>query len=146
MHPCAFFSRRLSPTEQNYDVGNRELLAIKLALEEWKHWLEGTAKPFIVWTDHKNLAYIQAAKRLNSRQARWALFFSQFNVTLTYRPGSRNIKLDALSRLYSAEDSCPTPDVAQLTLGIKKTVQEAQRLQPDPGNGPANRLFLRSLL
>ena len=38
LHPCAFFSRRLSPPERNYDVGNRELLAVKLALEEWRHW------------------------------------------------------------------------------------------------------------
>lgn len=30
LHPCAFFSRPLSPTEQNYDFGNRELLAVKL--------------------------------------------------------------------------------------------------------------------
>lgn len=41
LHPCAFFSRRRTPAEQNYDVGNRELLAVKLALEEWRHWLEG---------------------------------------------------------------------------------------------------------
>ncbi|KAI3372638.1 hypothetical protein L3Q82_023114 [Scortum barcoo] len=88
LHPCAFFSRRLSPAEANYDVGNRELLAVKMALEEWRHWLEGSTQPFVVWTDHKNLAYIQAAKRLNSRQARWALFFSRFDFVLTYRPGS----------------------------------------------------------
>ena len=37
LHPCAFFSRRLSPAERNYDVGNRKLLAVKLALEEWRH-------------------------------------------------------------------------------------------------------------
>ncbi len=37
LHPCAFFSRRLTPTERNYDTGNRELLAVKLALEEWRH-------------------------------------------------------------------------------------------------------------
>ncbi|KAL0157395.1 hypothetical protein M9458_048641 [Cirrhinus mrigala] len=37
LHPCAFYSRKLSPAEQDYDVGNRELLAIKLALEEWCH-------------------------------------------------------------------------------------------------------------
>ncbi|KAI3367960.1 hypothetical protein L3Q82_026230, partial [Scortum barcoo] len=79
LHPCAFFSRRLSPAEANYDVGNRELLAVKMALEEWRHWLEGSTQPFVVWTDHKNLAYIQTAKRLNSRQARWALFFSRFD-------------------------------------------------------------------
>ncbi|KAI2665243.1 Transposon Tf2-8 polyprotein [Labeo rohita] len=42
LHPCAFNSRMLSPAEQNYDVGNRELLAIKLALEEWRHWLPGS--------------------------------------------------------------------------------------------------------
>ncbi len=52
VHPCAFFSHRLSPTEHNYDVGNHELLAIRLALGEWRHWLEGAAQPFIVWTDH----------------------------------------------------------------------------------------------
>lgn len=75
LHPCAFFSRRLSPAEMNYDVGNHELLAIKLALEEWRHWLEGSVQPFIVWTDHKNLAYLQNAKRFNARQARWALIF-----------------------------------------------------------------------
>ncbi|KAL0147984.1 hypothetical protein M9458_056711 [Cirrhinus mrigala] len=39
------FSHRLSPAERNYDIGNRELLAIKLALEEWRHWLEGSGVP-----------------------------------------------------------------------------------------------------
>lgn len=39
LHPCAFFSRRLSPAEQNYDVGNRELLALVFALHEWhSYW------------------------------------------------------------------------------------------------------------
>ncbi|KAL0148816.1 hypothetical protein M9458_055825, partial [Cirrhinus mrigala] len=58
LHPCAYFSRKLSPPEQNYDVGNRELLAIKLALEEWRHWLEGANHPFTIITDHKNLQYL----------------------------------------------------------------------------------------
>lgn len=52
--------------EQNDDVGNRELLVIKLTLEEWRDWLEGAEQPFIVWTDHKNLAYLRTVKRLNS--------------------------------------------------------------------------------
>ena len=150
LHPCAFFSRRLSPPERNYDVGNRELLAVKLALEEWRHWLEGAEQPFVVWTDHKNLAYIRSAKRLNSRQARWALYFSRFNFTLTYRPGSRNTKPDALSRQYSDPESSPVPEsilsdervVAALTWGIERIVQDAQRQDPDPGNGPVNRLFV----
>ncbi|KAI3355614.1 hypothetical protein L3Q82_018436, partial [Scortum barcoo] len=69
IHPCGFLSRKLSPAERNYDVGNQELLAIKVALEELRHWLEGAEQPFIVWTDHKNLQYLRTAKRLNSRQA-----------------------------------------------------------------------------
>lgn len=58
LHTCAFFSRKLSLAERNYDIGNRELLAIKLALEEWRHWLEGARYPFSVLTDHKNLQYL----------------------------------------------------------------------------------------
>ncbi|KAK7913158.1 hypothetical protein WMY93_013369 [Mugilogobius chulae] len=70
LHPCAFLSKKLSSSERNYDVGDRELLAIKVALEEWRHLLEGTEQPFLVWTDHKNLEYLKSAKRLNPRQAR----------------------------------------------------------------------------
>uniref|UniRef100_A0AAQ4RMY4 ribonuclease H n=1 Tax=Gasterosteus aculeatus aculeatus TaxID=481459 RepID=A0AAQ4RMY4_GASAC len=47
LHPCAFLSRRLTPAERNYDVGDRELLAVKAALEEWRHWLEGAQHPFL---------------------------------------------------------------------------------------------------
>lgn len=53
-HPCAFFS----PPECNYDIGDRELLATKLAFEEWRHWLEGAEHPLLVWTDHKNMSYL----------------------------------------------------------------------------------------
>lgn len=62
LHPCAFYSCSFSPAESNYDVGNRELLAVKLALEEWRHLLEGAEQPSVVWTDHKNLSYSLFAK------------------------------------------------------------------------------------
>lgn len=65
-------------TEQNYDVGDQKLLAMKAAFEQWRHWLEGSKHPFIVLTDHRNLEYLCSAKRLNPRQARWALFFTRF--------------------------------------------------------------------
>lgn len=76
LHPCAFFSRRLTPTQRNYDNGNRELLAIKMALEEWRHWLQGAKHPFLIWTDHRNITCIWKVKRLKSQQARWALFLT----------------------------------------------------------------------
>ncbi|KAK3516483.1 hypothetical protein QTP70_018758 [Hemibagrus guttatus] len=110
LHPCAFFFRKLSPAEANYDIGNRELLAIKLALEEWRHWLKGAKHPFVVLTDHKKLEYLRAAKRLNPRQARWALFFTRFQFTISYRPGPKNVKADALSRLHSQEEPSEEPE------------------------------------
>ncbi|KAI3359066.1 hypothetical protein L3Q82_002567 [Scortum barcoo] len=64
IHPCAFLSRKLTPAERNYNVGNKELLAVKVALEEWLHWLEGAEQPFIVLTDHKNPAIPQVCKKI----------------------------------------------------------------------------------
>ncbi|KAK1788719.1 hypothetical protein P4O66_002537 [Electrophorus voltai] len=133
LHPCAYFSQHLSPAERNYDVGNRELLVVKLAIEEWRHWLEGAKHPFLVWTDHKNLAYLQQAKRLNPHQARWGLFFARFEFTLSYRPGTKNIKPDALSRLWesllpSAPPSIVIPRaciIAPIQWGVEKAVRQA---------------------
>ncbi|KAK3562524.1 hypothetical protein QTP86_034752 [Hemibagrus guttatus] len=110
LHPCAFFSRKLNPAEVNYDIGNRELLAVKLTLDEWRHWLEGARHPFLVLTDHKNLEYLRAAKRLNPRQARWALFFTRFDFTISYRPGSKNTKADALSQRFIPEENTEDPE------------------------------------
>ncbi len=91
-HPCCSSFHSLSQEMR------REFAFRRVAQGEWRHWLEGSGVPFIVWTDHKNLEYIQSAKRLNSRQARWALFFGRFDFSISYRPGSKNIKPDALCR------------------------------------------------
>lgn len=47
-----------------------------------EHWLEGATHPFLVYTDHKNLEYLQTTKRLNPCQARWALFLNRFCFTI----------------------------------------------------------------
>ncbi|KAI2657893.1 Transposon Tf2-6 polyprotein [Labeo rohita] len=132
IHPCAFFSHRLSPAERNYDVGNRELLAIRLALGEWRHWLEGAALPFLVWTDHRNLAYIRSAKRLNARQARWALFFDRFNFTISFRPGSKNTKPDV----------SPGRVVGAVVWGIEQQVKRALSHVTIPRDCPEGKLFV----
>ncbi|XP_048027531.1 integrin alpha-M-like [Megalobrama amblycephala] len=150
MHPCAFFSHRLTAAERNYDIGNRELLVVKLALEEWRHWLEGSGVPFIVWTDHKNLEYIRSVKRLNSRQARWALFFGRFDFSLSYRPGSKNIKPDALLAFFDRSERPSTPEcilperliVSSLTWEVESKVRTAlEGVTPPPGC-PQSRLFV----
>ena len=51
----AFYSKSLSLVEQNYEIYNKEMLAIICALEEWRHFLEEAQHPVEIWTDHKNL-------------------------------------------------------------------------------------------
>ena len=54
-HPCAYISKLLSPTEHNYLIYDKELLAVVQAFEAWRHYLEGAKNLVDVWTDHKNL-------------------------------------------------------------------------------------------
>ncbi|KAI2661335.1 Transposon Tf2-6 polyprotein [Labeo rohita] len=150
LYPCAYFSHKLSPAECNYDVGNRELLAMKLALEEWRHWLEGAKHPFTVLTDHKNLEYLRSAKVLNHRQARWALYFTRFRFQVSYRPGSQNTKADALSRLHESSQPTNPPEpllptsviVAPVNWDIMTEISEAQAQDPPPPDCPANLTFV----
>ena len=102
--------------------------------------------------DYKNLTYIRDAKRLGPRQARWALFFCRFDFTLTYRPGSKNVRADALSRVFPADPPSNGPAVDRIlplarvvgviTWGVESVVRMAQRTQPDPGGGSPNCLFV----
>jgi hypothetical protein len=107
LHPCCFFSRSLNPAESRYDIRDKELLAIKASCSAWRHYLEGAPCPITVPTDHESLRYFQTMKSLSSRQARWSLFFSRFNLVFCYRPGSRNGKADALSRRQDLESAQP---------------------------------------
>lgn len=148
--PCAFFSKKLSSAESNYDIGNRELLAVKLALEEWRHWLEGARHPFVVLTDHKNLQYLKEAKRLNPRQARWALFFTRFHFTFSYRPGSRNTRADALSRIHSPEEVTGEPEtilpakifVNPIQWDLNDQLQEVSKGLPTPPECPPDKTYV----
>jgi len=84
--------------EQNYEIHNKEMLAIIRALEEWRHFLEGATHPVEIWTDHKNLEYFMTAKKLNHRQAHWSLHLARFDFLLHHCPGHTMGKPDALSR------------------------------------------------
>ncbi|XP_025761310.1 uncharacterized protein LOC112846185 [Oreochromis niloticus] len=131
--------------------GIKSCLLSNLTLEEWRHWLEGSEHPVLVWTDHKNLAYLQAAKRLNARQARWALFFTRFNLVITYRPGSRNTEPNALSRQFSLVEDAEEKDkpilpasciIGAVTWEVERLIINALQQDPDPGSGLAGRQYV----
>src|SRR5881394_3280667 len=123
MHPVAFFSKTLAPTERNYDIHDKELLAMIKALKEWRHLLEGSEIPIQILTDHRNLEYFQKKRDLNQRQARWMGFLADYNYWIQYRPGAQNGKADILSRRESqqeeaAEGGGETPPLIALELFI----------------------------
>jgi len=94
----AFISKSLSDTERNYEIHDKEMLAIVRCLEAWRHFLEGTVVKFEIWTDHENLEYFMKVQKLNRRQARWALYLSRFDFVLKHIPGTKMEKADSLSR------------------------------------------------
>ena len=70
LRPVAFFSKKMIPAECNYEIYDKELLAIIRSFEHWSAELEASAEPVQVFTDHKNLEYFITTKKLNARQAR----------------------------------------------------------------------------
>jgi len=70
-HPVAYYSATFTPTEQQYDIYEREFLAVIKALENWRAYLIWTKTPFIIETDHKNLMFWKSPKKLNGRTAQW---------------------------------------------------------------------------
>jgi len=76
IHPIAFHSQTFSALKLNYDIHDKELLAIFEAFKIWRHYLEGSASPIDVVMDHKNLEYFSTTKILTYQQARWSKYLS----------------------------------------------------------------------
>ena len=85
----------MSSMERNYEIHDKEMLAIIYVLEEWRHFLEGATHLVEIWTDHKNLEYFMTAKKLNRRQACWSLHLARFDFLLYHRPRRTMGKPDA---------------------------------------------------
>jgi len=96
--PVAYISKLLNKAERNYEIHNKEMLAIIRCLEAWRHFLEGAKDRFEIWTDHKNLEYFMKAQKLNRRQARWSLYLSRFDFALKHVAGKSMGRADSLSR------------------------------------------------
>ena len=93
-----YYSWTLTAPELNYDTHDKELLAIFKAFQNWHHYLEGSASPIDVVTDHKNLEYFSTSKVLSCQQARWSELLSQFNLVIHFCPGKLGAKPDTLTR------------------------------------------------
>ena len=82
--PVAYLFKSLNKIKRNYEIYDKEMLALIRELENWRHLLEDTKFKFEIWTDHKNLEYFIKVQKLNQRQAKWALYLSRFDFTLKH--------------------------------------------------------------
>ena len=97
--PIAYYSRKLTEAQQAYTTTEKELLAIVLCLKEYRRMLFGAV--INVYTDHKNLTFRTLSVE---RILRWRLYIDEFDVTLKYIKGKKNILADCFSRLPQIND------------------------------------------
>ncbi|CEH14634.1 FOG: Transposon-encoded proteins with TYA, reverse transcriptase, integrase domains in various combinations [Ceraceosorus bombacis] len=97
MHPVAYDGRKMKPAKLNYSVSEQELLAIKYALNTWKHYVDNGFTTTIL-TDHQNLETIPRTKVASKRLARWLEEFQEVDLDIKYQRGELNIPADAISR------------------------------------------------
>lgn len=95
--PVAYASRTLSDTETRYSTIERELLAIIWAVKHFRPYLYGNK--FIIYTDHRPLAWLYSLKEPNSKLTRWRLRLQEYDFEIKYKNGKQNTNADALSRI-----------------------------------------------
>ncbi|SPC66389.1 related to pol protein [Ustilago sp. UG-2017b] len=97
-HPVAYYSRKMSSAKKNYEIHDKELLAVVACLTQWRHMLAGLPSQLVILTDHEALKYFKSQCRITGRQARWAVLLADFDFILQYWPGDKGGEPDALTR------------------------------------------------
>ena len=123
----AYISKSLNETKRNYEIHDKEMLAVIRCLEAWRHFLEGSQSKFEVWTDYKNLEYFMSNQKLNHRQARWALYLSRFDFMLKHITGSKIGKANGLSRRPDWEVGIEKDNEEQML--VKKEWLEVKKIR-----------------
>jgi hypothetical protein len=124
-HLIAYYSRKFTSAEENYDVHDKELLAIVVALEYWRIYAE-SCSDLVIFLDYKNLVNFTTTKVLNRRQVRWSETLGNYKFKIVYTLGKDNGRADALSRRL---DIVGTKKITELTI---------LKVQEDGSLGPAN--------
>ena len=142
LHPIAFWSRKCIPAGCNYDIHDREMLAIVKCFKHWRHYLEGSKYPVHVRSDHKNLEIFMSTKILNRRQARWAEFLSGYDFVLDHISDPKN-PADGPSRRpdYSKDVNVPSGAlIPPKALRLLPPESLPSSVWPTPGNVPGAHL------
>lgn len=122
----AFGGRSLNKFERNYSISERECLAIIEGIKSYHVYLAD--KPFIVFTDHSALKWLQSVKHDTGRLARWSILLQGYKFSVIHKKGKKNDVADALSRRTYPEHPKDAPDPEDLipstTLASLTTTEE----------------------
>lgn len=142
LQPVAFFSAKMSGAERNYDVREKEFMALLKACLHWRHYLHGT-QPFTLLTDHDSLKYHKTMPKMSGRLARWIELMAEFDYKLQHIPGKDNIVADALSRRadYKVSHSINAARVVRMRAPESPTqrqrnIDAAMKVQPSIADAP----------
>ena len=83
---CGYFSKALNETERNYDIWDREFMAVIMGLRNWQHLLIESPYKVIVYTDHTNLQYYRHPQKINRHMARYISELADYNIELRHLP------------------------------------------------------------
>ena len=131
LRPIAYFSRKLNETQQRYSAQERELLGILLALQHWRHWVEGSDVTVI--TDHESLRTIQTKAEQPARMLRFLDSIEHYGIRIVYRRGTANVLANYLSRpsennFLSEEEEGAVGDIEQRELDEIKYPEQLDRI------------------
>ncbi|KAI0996162.1 hypothetical protein K3495_g12018 [Podosphaera aphanis] len=96
LHPVAYFSKKLTPTQQRYPLQEREMLGVVMCLQHWKTWVEGG--DVTVVSDHESLKLFRSKIEQPPRMMRFINIMEHYGINIVFRQGKANVLADYLSR------------------------------------------------
>ncbi|KAJ1579938.1 hypothetical protein NDA15_002847 [Ustilago hordei] len=122
----------MSSAEKNYEIHDKELLAVVACLTQWRHMLAGLLNQLVILTDHEALKYFKSQRCITGRQARWAILLADFDFILQYRPGDKGGEPDALTRRTDMQPAASKGlrDLVKIFQPLDQELQEIHTKKP----------------
>jgi hypothetical protein len=98
--PVAFLSKALGKKLQELSIYEKEFLALIMAVEKWRHYLE--RQEFLIVTDYKSLAYLNEQNLHSEMQRKVMTRLMGLEFKIIYQKGKENVAADALSRVATS--------------------------------------------